>query len=143
MPKYGCREKPQVNEGTVPHEHAQQPPSRPLRPAIEERSWLSSDHSAEPVLELLGALGWPIVDTPEANVHCTSPDGRIYVGWLPDDPGAWQREIVWRVRVQPANAQPWTQEFGLHTRPRPSPDSSPPWSPPPLADPAHPPEGLP
>lgn len=86
-----------------------------VRPTVEDRSWLSSDHCAEPVLELLGALGWPIVDTPEDNVHCTSPDGRVYVGWLPEDPGAWQREIVWRVRVQPADAEPWTQEFGIHT----------------------------
>ncbi|MGW3073926.1 DUF317 domain-containing protein [Kitasatospora sp. NPDC001132] len=87
----------------------------PIRPAAEERTWLASDHSAEPVLTLLDALGWPMVDTPEANVHCTSPDGRVYVGWLPEDPGAWQHGIVWRVRVQPADAEAWTQEFGIHT----------------------------
>ncbi|MBP0450577.1 DUF317 domain-containing protein [Kitasatospora sp. RG8] len=87
----------------------------PVRPTLENRSWLSSDHCAEPVLELLGALGWPIVNTPEANVHCTSPDGRVYVGWLPEAPDAWQRGIVWRVRVQPADAEAWTQEFGVRT----------------------------
>ncbi|MGF1425492.1 DUF317 domain-containing protein [Kitasatospora sp. LaBMicrA B282] len=87
----------------------------PVRPAAEERGWLSSDHSAEPVLALLSGLGWPIVDTPEGNVHGTSPDGRVYVGWLPEDPGAWQRDIVWRIRVQPADAKAWTQEFGIHT----------------------------
>ncbi|MFD9403074.1 hypothetical protein ACFWA4_30165 [Streptomyces sp. NPDC060011] len=51
-----------------------------VRPAMEEHAWLSSDHCAGPVLELLGSLGslgWAIVDTPEANVHCTSPDGRV------------------------------------------------------------------
>ncbi|WP_327073936.1 DUF317 domain-containing protein [Kitasatospora purpeofusca] len=86
-----------------------------VRPAVEDRSWLASDHCAEPVLALLVGLGWPTVDTPEANVHCTSPDGRVYVGWLPEDPGAWQRGIVWRVQVRPADAEPWTQEFGIHT----------------------------
>ncbi|MEV0537943.1 DUF317 domain-containing protein [Kitasatospora sp. NPDC050463] len=48
-------------------------------------------------------------------MHCTSPDGRVYVGWLPEDPGAWQRGIVWRIQVRPADAEPWTQEFGVHT----------------------------
>ncbi|MEU4588404.1 hypothetical protein AB0F92_41225 [Kitasatospora aureofaciens] len=52
----------------------------PVRPTAEDRSWLGSDHSAEPVLTLLDSLGWPMADTPEANVHCTSPDGRVYVG---------------------------------------------------------------
>ncbi|WP_441245266.1 DUF317 domain-containing protein [Kitasatospora sp. McL0602] len=87
----------------------------PVRHPVEERSWLASDHCAEPVLALLVGLGWPIVDTPEANVHCTSPDGRVYVGWLPEDPGAWQRGIVWRVQVRPADAEPWTQDFGIDT----------------------------
>ncbi|MFE9011797.1 hypothetical protein [Streptomyces cyaneofuscatus] len=51
--------------------------------AVEVRPWLSSDHCARLVLELLGGLGWTIIDTPKSNVHCTSPDGRVYVGWLP------------------------------------------------------------
>lgn len=59
-----------------------------VRPVVKERDWLSSDHCAGPVLELLGALRWAIVDTPEANVHCSSPDGSVYVGWLPEDPAA-------------------------------------------------------
>ncbi|MFE4357851.1 DUF317 domain-containing protein [Kitasatospora sp. NPDC056800] len=87
----------------------------PVRPIAEERNWLSSDHCAESVLSLLGGLGWATVDTPEANMHCTSPDGRVYVGWLPEDPGAWRRGIVWRVQVRPDHADAWTQEFGLHT----------------------------
>jgi hypothetical protein len=86
-----------------------------VRPTVEERTWLSSDHCADPVLEILGALGWAIVDTPEANVHCTSPDGRIYVGWLPEDTSAWKRDIVWQIRVVPTDAEPWVQEFGLDT----------------------------
>ncbi|MFB7300996.1 DUF317 domain-containing protein [Streptomyces rubiginosohelvolus] len=85
------------------------------RPAPEHRSWLSSNHCAGPVLDLLDGLGWAVVDTPEANIHSTSPDGRFYVGWLPEDPDAWKRDIVWQVRVQPADGAPWVQEFGPYT----------------------------
>lgn len=76
---------------------------------------MSTDHCAGPVLDLLDALGWTITDTPEANVHCTSPDGRVYVGWLPEDSGAWARRIVWQVRVASADEESWVQEFGLST----------------------------
>ncbi|MCX4785390.1 DUF317 domain-containing protein [Streptomyces sp. NBC_01221] len=86
-----------------------------VRPAVEDRRWLSSDHCAGPVLDLLGTLGWAVVDTPEANVHARSPDGRVYVGWLPEDSAAWKRGIVWKVRVHPTDAEPWVQEFGLCT----------------------------
>ncbi|MER5613928.1 DUF317 domain-containing protein [Streptomyces sp. NPDC002215] len=84
-------------------------------PVVEEQRWLSSDHCAGPVLDLFDALGWTVVDTPEANFHATSPDGRAYVGWLPEDPAAWQRDIVWQVRVQPAEGDSWVQEFGIDT----------------------------
>ncbi|MFD4337873.1 DUF317 domain-containing protein [Streptomyces anulatus] len=86
-----------------------------VRPAVEDLHWLSSDHCAAPVLGLLDALGWAIVDTPVANVHATSPDGCVYVGWLPEDPAAWKRGIVWHVRVQPADGDAWVQEFGRYT----------------------------
>uniref|UniRef100_A0AAU2VM61 DUF317 domain-containing protein n=1 Tax=Streptomyces sp. NBC_00008 TaxID=2903610 RepID=A0AAU2VM61_9ACTN len=86
-----------------------------VSPAVEDRRWLTSDHCAGSVLDLLDALGWAIVDTPEANVHATSPDGHVYVGWLPEDPTAWKRGIVWQVRVQPTEGGPWVQEFGLYT----------------------------
>lgn len=84
-----------------------------FRPVVVERPTLSSDHCADPVLDLLSERGWAIVATPEANVHCTSPDGRVYVGWLPEDNAAWRRGIVWTVRATPAEAEPWVQEFGL------------------------------
>jgi hypothetical protein len=74
-----------------------------------------SDHSAEPVLDLLSTQGWSLVSTPEANVHATSPDGRVYVGWLPEDPDAWSRHIVFCVHVTPAEGPDWIQEFGLDT----------------------------
>ncbi|MFJ3705906.1 MULTISPECIES: DUF317 domain-containing protein [Streptomyces] len=63
----------------------------------------------------MGALDWEVVDAPEANVHATSPDGRVYVGWLPEDATAWQRDIIWQIRVQPADGEAWIQEFGLYT----------------------------
>ncbi|MFE7334761.1 DUF317 domain-containing protein [Streptomyces griseus] len=86
-----------------------------VRPAPEDRCWLSSDHCAGPVLDLLGGLGWEIVDTPKTNVHATSPDGRVYVGWLPEDSPAWKRDIVWQIRVRPTEGAPWVQEFGPYT----------------------------
>ncbi|MEU9200406.1 DUF317 domain-containing protein [Streptomyces sp. DT224] len=86
-----------------------------VRPVVEDRRWLYSDYCAGPALDLLDALGWAIVDTPEANFHATSPDGRVRIGWLPEDPAAWKRGIVWQVRVQPTEDEPWVQEFGIHT----------------------------
>lgn len=86
-----------------------------VRPVVENRRWPASDYCAGPALDPLDALGWAIVDTPEANVHATSPDGRVYVGWLPEDSAAWKRGIVWQIRVQPSEGEPWVQEFGIHT----------------------------
>lgn len=86
-----------------------------VRRSTESRCWLSADYCAGPVLDLLDACGWAVVDTPEANVHVTSPDGRVYVCWLPEDTAAQNRDIVWHVRVQPIEGDPWVQEFGIHT----------------------------
>lgn len=85
-----------------------------FRPVAAQRPSLAYDGSAEPVLSLLSERGWTIVDTPEANAHCTSPDGRIYVGWLPEDQAAWRRGTVWTIQATPAeaDAKPWVQEFG-------------------------------
>ncbi|WP_329612541.1 DUF317 domain-containing protein [Streptomyces brevispora] len=77
-----------------------------VRPSAESRCWLSPDYCAGPVLDFLDALGWEAADTPEANVHATSPDGRVYVGWLPEDTAAHNRGIVWHVRVKPAEGGP-------------------------------------
>ncbi|MFI9273980.1 DUF317 domain-containing protein [Kitasatospora sp. NPDC052896] len=79
----------------------------------QDRDRLVSDHCAEHVLLLLDALGWTVVQTPEANFHATSPDTRLYLAWLPEDPGAWVRGIVWRLEVTPREGQPWTQEFSI------------------------------
>jgi hypothetical protein len=116
MSTYGRRQKQQVNEG--PH-HAMSTTitllPATIRTATEHPGWLTTDHCATPVLDLLGRLNWAITETPDANVHCTSPDGRAYVGWLPEDPTAWARGILWTVRVQPTDAPAWTQEFGPAT----------------------------
>ncbi|MFU2337590.1 DUF317 domain-containing protein [Streptomyces albidoflavus] len=85
------------------------------RTSREDLNWPTTDHSAGPVLELLTDLGWAIVETPEANIHATSPDGRAYVGWLPEDPAARKRDIVWHIRVQPIEGAAWSQEFGTNT----------------------------
>ncbi|MFC4036148.1 DUF317 domain-containing protein [Streptomyces polygonati] len=83
-------------------------------PVVTERPSLAGDGCADPVISLLSERGWAIVATPEANAHCTSPDGRVYVGWLPEDTAAWRRGIVWTVQATPAegDAEPWVQEFG-------------------------------
>jgi hypothetical protein len=107
--------KPAGQPGLVRHEHVRQPPAHQRSPGVEEPDRLSPDHNANAVLELLNTLGWAVVATPDANVHATSPDGRIYVGWLPEDPAAWQRHIVWRVQVGPDHGNSWTQEFNPDT----------------------------
>ncbi|MFG2370505.1 hypothetical protein ACGFY9_03385 [Streptomyces sp. NPDC048504] len=68
-----------------------------VHPPVEDRDWLASDHCADPVLDLLNALDLAIVDTPEANAQATSPNGHVYISWLPEDPAAWQRGTVWQV----------------------------------------------
>jgi len=87
----------------------------PTRTACAAPVWPVSDHCAAPVLDLLTGLGWPLVATPEADIHATSPDGRVYVGWLPEDRDAATRGILWRIQVSPIDAPSWTQEFGIDT----------------------------
>ncbi|QKW53586.1 DUF317 domain-containing protein [Streptomyces buecherae] len=115
MPTYGYGKNPRSTKGSLPVSTSTTLLPATARPVTEACGWLSSDHCATPVLDLLKTLGWSVVDTPEANVHATSPDGRAYVGWLPEDPDAWQRRVVWRVRVQPTEGGPWEQEFGFDT----------------------------
>jgi hypothetical protein len=93
--------------------HRQQP-ARPLPPhrratPLPGRRRLRGTGAQPAQRARLGARGHP-----GGNVHCTSPDGRVYVGWLPEDNSAWRRGIVWTVRATPveADAAPWMQEFG-------------------------------
>lgn len=100
-----------------------------VRPAVEDRCWLSSDGCAAPVLDLLDTLGWAAVDTPEANVHSTSPDGRVYVGWLPEDPAAWKAASSGRSGYTPPKATRGPRSSAPTPLPKPSPVSSLPSSP--------------
>lgn len=106
MPTYGCRENRRSTKGSPNHGRLCRPPAG-RRPPLGRKPLLAlPDYCAGPVLDFLDALGWEAADTPEANVHATSPDGRVYVGWLPEDTAAHNRGIVWHVRVKPAEGGP-------------------------------------
>lgn len=106
-----------------------------VRSPVGDFHWLSSDHCAGPVFDLLGALGWAIVDTPEANVHATL--ARTVASTSAGSP-----------RMPPLGGGTSSGTFGCNppkvTRgsrssvstppPRPSPGFSPHWSPNPRAD---------
>ncbi|MEU2870144.1 DUF317 domain-containing protein [Streptomyces olivoreticuli] len=68
--------------------------------------------------------GWSVVSGDLANVHCASPDGRAYVGFLPETPDAFHHYVVWRVSA-PRGGRGWEQSFGSGTPSRPSLGSSP------------------
>ncbi|WP_328549854.1 hypothetical protein [Streptomyces sp. NBC_00366] len=53
-------------------------------PALGEREWLLECHCARPVTDLLKDQGWDVVVDLDCNVHCSSPDRRVYVGFLPE-----------------------------------------------------------
>ncbi|MBP5936726.1 DUF317 domain-containing protein [Streptomyces sp. LBUM 1476] len=76
-----------------------------------------SGHDVSTVFDLLATHGWSVVSTPEANLHATSPDRNIYVGWLPEDPDARSRDVVFRVHVTAEDGTTWTQAFGIDTPP--------------------------
>lgn len=82
------------------------------RPTTIEREWPTDCHCAEPVLRLLDSQGWSIVDDPFANVLCTSPDGNVRVGFLPETVEAAVHDVLWRIEVN-AGTQGggWTQSF--------------------------------
>jgi hypothetical protein len=112
MPTYRCRQKPQVNEGKHAHHTHRHTPARTPRPRHRTARSPVRRQRRRTVLTLLRERGWALTHTPDANVHCTSPDARVYVGWLPEDPSAWRREALWTVHVTPDNGEPWTQDFG-------------------------------
>ncbi|MCC3771723.1 MULTISPECIES: hypothetical protein [Streptomyces] len=79
--------------------HVGSPATLSTAPHAGEREWLTGDGCAEPVIDLLRGQGWSIVSDDLANVHCGSPDGRAYVGFLPETPDAFHNDVVWRVSV--------------------------------------------
>ncbi|MFE2426893.1 DUF317 domain-containing protein [Streptomyces sp. NPDC059373] len=82
----------------------------------EGRDWLIGGGIGNPVTDFLLGQGWSVVSDDLANVHCSSPDGRVYVGFLPEIPDNYQRRILWRVSVSaPGGGIGWTQTFGSDT----------------------------
>ncbi|AZK98633.1 DUF317 domain-containing protein [Streptomyces sp. SID5473] len=116
MFKYGRREKPQVNEGIpVPVTYSALALPRPakLHPlhTPDTREWPTGCDCAGPVLALLEAHGWTRITDPDANVHCTSPDGAMYVGFLPEAPAARHGDL-WHIRALDLDGAPvWQQTF--------------------------------
>ncbi|MDT3395315.1 DUF317 domain-containing protein [Streptomyces sp. B1866] len=91
------------------------PGAAPPAPA-DERGWLLGDGCGEPVLAVLHDHGWAVVSDDLANVHCASPDGRAYVGFLPETPDHHRHGVLWRVTVNaPDGSTGWTQTFGSNT----------------------------
>jgi hypothetical protein len=84
-------------------------------PVLARTPLLVSDHNPTALLDMLRDRGFSLIDTPDCNVHALSPDGRLYIGWLPEDEAAWKRGIHLTVQATPIGATPWTQEFGDHT----------------------------
>ncbi|MFG3112862.1 DUF317 domain-containing protein [Streptomyces sp. NPDC048197] len=83
--------------------------------ALGERESLLGCHCAGPVTDLLKNQGWDVVSDPNCNVHCSSPDQRVYVGFLPESPGAARGEL-WHIHVMGTNGTTaWRQSFGADT----------------------------
>ncbi|MGW1374707.1 DUF317 domain-containing protein [Streptomyces sp. NPDC002446] len=83
--------------------------------ALGEREWLLDCHCAGPVTALLKGQGWDVVCDLASNVHCSSPDRRVYVGFLPEDPAAARGEL-WHINVKGKDGTTsWHQSFGPDT----------------------------
>ncbi|MEU9987873.1 DUF317 domain-containing protein [Streptomyces sp. NPDC048045] len=89
-------------------------PELPLA-ALGKREWLLDCHCALPVTDLLHGQGWDIVTDLDCNVHCSSPDQRVYVGFLPESRQAGRGEL-WHIHVTDKDGtKAWHQTFGPDT----------------------------
>lgn len=87
----------------------------PSPPAIGEREWLLECHCARPVIDLLHSQGWDVVTDLDCNVHCSSPDRRVYVGFLPENQEAARGEL-WHIHVTDKDGgAAWRQAIGPDT----------------------------
>ncbi|MGW3493111.1 hypothetical protein [Streptomyces sp. NPDC001020] len=68
-------------------------PAEPPHGPLGNREWLLDCHCAGPVVDLLQGQGWDVISDPYANVHCSSPDQRVYVGFLPETEEAARGEL--------------------------------------------------
>lgn len=92
-----------------------QPLSELPLPALGEREWLVECHCSGPVTDLLKGQGWDVVTDLDCNVHCTSPDRRAYVGFLPESREAARGEL-WHIHVTDKDGiTAWRQSFGPDT----------------------------
>ncbi|WP_103528880.1 MULTISPECIES: DUF317 domain-containing protein [Streptomyces] len=81
-------------------------------PTTTEREWLVMCHCAGPVLRLVADQGWSIVDDSLANVFCTSPDGKVRIGFLPETVDAAVHDVLWRIEVDGGTkGGGWSQTF--------------------------------
>ncbi|MER7050523.1 DUF317 domain-containing protein [Streptomyces jumonjinensis] len=84
----------------------------------QAREWPMGCGCAGPVLALLHSQGWTLITDPDANVHCTSPDGGLYVGFLPEAPAARHGDL-WHIRALDVNGEPfWEQTFSAGIPPQ-------------------------
>ncbi|MGW2087552.1 DUF317 domain-containing protein [Streptomyces sp. NPDC001880] len=89
-----------------------QVPAAPPHATLSNREWLTDCICARPVLDLLNGQGWDANSDPYANVHCFSPDQRVYVGFLPETEQAVRGEL-WDIQVKETNGEvAWRQAFG-------------------------------
>ncbi|ORT59165.1 DUF317 domain-containing protein [Streptomyces sp. CB03238] len=87
-------------------------PAAPRHSALGDREWLLDCHCAGPVIDLLKGQGWDVIPDLSANVHCSSPDQRVYVGFLPETEEAARGEL-WHIQVKGADGRvAWSQTFG-------------------------------
>ncbi len=94
-------------------------PAAPPRSLLGDRRWLLDCHCASPVVELLRGQGWDVISDPYANVHCSSPDKRGYVEFLPETEEVARGELRHiQVKDTDGNAA-WCRTFGPGVRPRP------------------------
>lgn len=84
--------------------------SAPAAPGTTDR-WIRGAGTPYPVFDLLVADGWTLVLDDLADMHCASPDGRAYVGYLAESPRPRLGD-VWHLSVEGADGLPgWEQTF--------------------------------
>jgi hypothetical protein len=79
---------------------------------MEGERWIKGAGTPYPVLDLLVADGWSIVLDHRADVHAASPDGQVYVGYLPESPDTRLGDL-WHITVESTpEKRGWEQVFG-------------------------------
>ncbi|WP_367132217.1 MULTISPECIES: DUF317 domain-containing protein [Streptomyces] len=87
-----------ANEGTPAHREG------------KAKLWVLETGSASVVVDMLKTEGWNVAHSLDGNTHCSSPDGRVYVGWLPEK--GYDHENVWIVAVENVDGKiAWVQDF--------------------------------